>query len=347
MKFTLLQDWIQEANMVGAATLTLGSRINVELPTDAPIESIGIRVRCTTSATMATANPDGLGNILKNVTLQTFGPEGPTPVVQCSGPGLLELQAQEGPAFDEATDTHLGTNSNAAKEIWYWIHFPDPRLADLISPAYLLPAHLHTKAPLLTLEFASQADMDVNATPTFALTASTLQVELLVNRRFVNVRDFRYLRSDIQERTYNWATSGTYNEQRIYLDPPGWAAGVLFRCYTSASARGNPSANLLSWRFLNNGVQERRARLEHLKALNDTSRLDVAAVTFAGSYYWDFVSDRACGSDVFELGSVADLNIPEQSGRKAFFVGDITGGAGVAIKTVTRRFLDLPGSKAA
>lgn len=338
MVFQKRTNWIQNPDMATSAGLGLGSSVKVALDRTFPIESIFIRVRFTVTTGMATANADSLQNILNNVDLQISDGVKTRSVVKTSGPALLEYAAQVYGNLDRTTLTNINTNTTGAKEITYPLFCAHPQLVDPLGSMLLLPVTRYPNDPVLSLQFSTQAQMDVHATPTFALTASTLQVELIVNRRQVSVLKFPFVDWDLVESTYPYAAS--QNETRIELLTPGSYTGQLYRGYTSSSARGDITAGSgeNSWRIESLGVNFRRFKMSHLQIENDLSRVpnNSTVPNFTASYYNDFLTDKS-GTDASELGSVLDANVPVSSGARIYLIGDVTGGTNVQLKVLNHR----------
>lgn len=338
MLFPKRQDFI--APVTGIA---LGTTRTQELTREFMIESILIKLSFTQTAVMATANPDKLQNVLKRVTLNVAdGARTRTPV-DMSGPALLELARQWMGQMDRSTAAAVNTNTNAAYVLYYPIFFSHPQLLDPIGSSLLLPVTRFNSNPVLTMYFATQADMDTNGTPTFAIAAG-ITVEVIVNRRQVNIKDWPTFDTELTEYSVNYASTG--NAQRYELQTPGSYSGILMRGYTSTTARGDISSANGEWKVDLLGTNIRRFKLPQLEAENDMSTgVNTGSQLFTGSYYLDFLSDKT-GEGVNDLGSVLDTNVLVASGARAGITGDITGGAGVQMKYCTHRiFGDLSALK--
>lgn len=335
MIFQKKVDYLSGADQTG---LALGQTVKIPIDRTFPIESIFVIVNFTTSGVMATDNPDGLANIVNNLTLSVNDGIRQRNPVNVSGAGLLEFVAQKQINLDRQTLTALPADANASYQITYPIYCSDPQINDPVGSFFLLPVLKYPNDPVLEVRFSTQAQMDVHATPTFAVSA--LAFTVVVNRRIVNVTDFPYIDWDLTEMEQLFPASGT--EQRIEIPAPGSYTGQLYRGYTSTSARGDISDATGAWRIESLGVVQRRFKFSHLQVENDQSRVVAAGSTvFNASYYNDFLTDKS-GQTAGELGSVLDANIPQNSGARIYLIGGVTGGAGVKLKIVSHRiFGDL------
>jgi len=315
--------------------LALGQTIRFELTREFHIEALYLMVVATPSAAMATANADALQAIVNRVQVQVSDGAQNRNVVDVSGPALLELALQWQGGLDRDTATNLGTNpSSGAKTLVYPIWFAHPQLADPVGSVLLLPAPRFNSNPVVTVTFATQAQMDTNATPTFAVSALTAR--LVIIRRQVNRPKFPIFNTELAELEVSYATTG--NAQLYELQIPGSYTGILLRDYTSATARGSIMTTGGENRLQLLGTVIRRWDNRDLALENDTSlRLYPATWNnISGSFYLDFLTDKV-GEVSGDLGSVLDANILQASGSRLQLLQDITGGANVKRKYVTHR----------
>lgn len=320
----------------------LGSTVTFELTREFPIEAIFIQCAYTPTAVMATANADSQQNILQRVQLTVADGARTRNIVDVSGAGLLEYAKQIMPSLDRSTIAGVGVNDTAAKSLTYPIFFGHPQLMDPTGSVLMLPAPRFSSNPILTLQFSTQAQMDVNVAPTYAVAAG-ISVRLIIVRRQVTMQGFPFFDTELAEIATSYASSG--NSQLYELQIPGSYTGILFRCYTSTSARGDttPAGGQHLLQLL--GTVIRRFQFPDLQIMNDFSTSGGTLPVFNGSYYLDFLSDKA-GVTSGELGSVLNANIPVASGARIQLLDDVTGGTGVQIKRVTHRiFGDLSSLK--
>lgn len=315
--------------------LALGSVIRFELTREFHIEALYLVVNMTQSAAMATDVADYPQAIVNRVQVQISDGNQNRNVVDASGPALLELANQWIGGLDRDTASWVNTaDASNAKKLVYPIFFTHPQLSDPIGSVMLLPAPRLNTNPVVTVTFASQAQMDSNATPTFAVSA--LSAYLIIIRRQVNRPKFPIFNTEIAELEAAYATTG--NAQLYELQIPGSYTGIMLRDYTSLAVRASIQTANGENRLQILGTVLRRFRVEDLQTENDYSvRLYPATyINFAGTYYLDFLSDKN-GEVAGDLGSVLDANILQASGSRIQMLQDITGGANVKRKFVTHR----------
>lgn len=332
MLFPLRQDFSDTQS-----SLALGSSITFDITREFHIDHMFLQVSVTPSAAMATANPDSLQAIVKRVVLTVADGARTRNVIDMSGPALLEYYQNINGQLDYVTNTNIQTNpSSGAKVLYYPIPFALPNLDDPVASMLLLPTPRFNANPQLRVDIASQADMDVNATPTFAVSA--LSMRLIILRRAVLLKSWPTYDCELLETQQAYASSGRFAYE---LQSPGSYTGILLRCYTSTTARGNVMTANGNFALELLGTQIRRFALLDNEMLNYLSKTPSAPATgltavFAGSYFMDFLSDKN-GAQAGEMGSVLDANLPVTTGARLRLNQDITGGAGVQIKYVSHR----------
>jgi hypothetical protein len=314
--------------------LALGQTVRFEITREFHVEAIYIVVAATVSAVMATANADALQAIVNLVQVQVSDGAQNRNVVDVSGPALLELANQWIGGLDRNTASFIGNNTTGAKTLVYPVFFAHPQLSDPVGSVLLLPAPRFNSNPVVSVTFATQVQMDTNATPTFAVSA--LSAYCIIVRRQVNRPKFPVFNTELAELEVSYASTG--NAQLYELQIPGSYTGILFRDYTSATARGSIQTAAGENRLQLLGTVLRRYRVEDLQTENDYSvRLYPATWSqFSGSFYLDFLSDKN-GEVAGDLGSVLDANILQASGSRLQLLQDITGGTNVKRKYVTHR----------
>jgi hypothetical protein len=320
----------ERINPPSLSAITLGQTVRVPISREFPVEMMAIRVSVTVSGVMATANADAILNILKRVVFRVSDGSDTRNVVDCSGAGLLEFHGQVMPRLDRQTIAAIGGNSATTYVITYPIWAAHPQIQDPRGSFFLLPMNRYNSDPILELSFANQAEMDINGVPTFAISA--MSAELLIDRRDVLVANWPTVNWDLVELETNFPSSG---RQSIELPIPGNFTGILLRSYTTAAARGDITSAGGQWQLQQSNVVFRQFTFPFVQVENDWSR-SPGATDFAGSYYLDFLTDKA-GQGAGELGSLLNGNIPVNSGTKILLVGDITGGAAVKLKQVYHR----------
>lgn len=325
----------------------LGSSVRFELTREFHIEALYIRLTLTPTAVMATANADGIYNLLKRVTLKVSDGARTRSVVDATGRGLIEFARQITGGSAGGYDYTVASNGTSAITLVYPIFFAHPQVADPIGSAFLLPAPRFNNNPELLLQFASQADMDVNGAPTFAVAAG-ITAQVIVVRREVNDPSFTTYDTELSEISYPFTSSGT--NQLTELQVPGSYTGMLMRCFTSTSALGDISTSGGEFKLQALGNVLRRFQLAHIIEENDLSKFrpfsasaaSAASVTYqtSGIYFLDFLTDRV-GESVAELGSVLDTNYLMATGARLQLIGDIDGGSNKKINILSHRIFGV------
>jgi len=336
MLFQKKADWIQNSDMVDVA---LGTTVRIPIDRTYPIESMYLKLDFTVTGDAATNNPDAIQAIVQSLVLSVNDGFRQRNVVNISGPGLLEYNYNVIGNLDRLTLAGVDDIAAQAYTLTFPIFCAHPQISDPIGSFLLLPVIKYPNDPVLEVRLATQAQMDVNATPTFAVSAG-VDMELIINRRIVNVTDFPYVDWELTELEQLFPATG--DNQRVEVPAPGSYTGQLYRGYTSASARGDITAAGGHWRIESLGVVLRRWKMDHLLVQNDNSKVVTqTAARFRYSWFNDFLTDKS-GIDAGELGSVLDANIPQNSGARIYLVGNVTGGTAVKLKIVNHRvFGDL------
>ena len=214
--------------------IALGATTRFEMTREFHIEALFLEVNITPTAAMATANADAFQNIVQRVTVQTSDGAQNRNVIDCSGPALLEIAQQWVGRLPRATSAAIGTNPAAGTiQLVYPIFFAHPQISDPIGSVLLLPAPRLNTNPIVTVQFSSQAQMDLNGAPTFA---ATMSARLRIIRRQVTRPNFPTFNAELVELQQNYAVTGT--NQLYELQIPGSYTGIMFRDYTAAATRG-------------------------------------------------------------------------------------------------------------
>lgn len=324
------------------SSLSLGQTVRFELTREFHIEAIMLKVDVTVSGVSATPSADKILDLIKRVKLTcSDGSRTRTPI-DASGVALIELAKQWQGGLDRRTTLAIGGNSATTYNITIPIYFAHPQVTDPLGSVLLLPAPRFNNNPVLEVQIASQADMDTNAVPTFAVSALTARC--VVIRRQVSKTNWPTFDTELVELEQAYPTTG--NNQLYELQIPGSYTGILLRSYTSATARGDVMVANGEFKLQILGTVLRRFRLLDLQDENDASKFNpTAAQDFVGSYYLDFLTDKS-GSEVSDFGSVLDANVLAASGARVQLLQDITGGAGVKVKYLSHRiFGDLSKTK--
>jgi hypothetical protein len=317
------------------SSLTLGSTIQFSITREFHVEGIDIVVVATPSAAAATAQADALQGIVSRVQLQISDGARTRNVVDVTGTGLMDYAREVMGGLDRDSATNYGTNpSSGAKTLVYPIYCSHPQLDDPVGSTFLLPFPRYNANPVLSVTFATQAAMDSNATPTFAVSALTCYI--VVKRRQVNKANWPTLDWELAEISQSYPTTG--NSQLYELQIPGSYTGILLRDYSSLTSHATIETSGGENKLQLLGTVIRRFKVLDLQQENDRS-VELYPATWnntTGVYYMDFISDKS-GESSPDLGSVLDANILAASGARLQLLQDITGGTNVKRNYLTHR----------
>jgi len=294
-------NFFQPANFNLASAGILGTTQKVTLDRTWPIEEILLIVHGTLAATALTKAAsttttnllDGIAGIVKRVNLSVNDPIAgkPRTVVDFSGAGLLEYCQFAGLNLDAGTleavrtqNTSLGIPASSNVRITYRIPLVHPLIADPLRTRMLLPVHLYQQDPVLTVDFASNAngtELGAGAGSIF----TTCVAELVLIRRNITaaldaqiLKTGGYIEQDLLENPFNFGT-GVSGEQRVPLNLPGYYTNVLLRQYLGGTALSRAEIDQTStigsesrWRLETGGSVIREWRWKHLRVINDWSR---------------------------------------------------------------------------
>lgn len=325
MIFPLISDLIIKPEQ---SALALGKTIKIPITREFALDSIGIRIFGTVTTAAATMNADGIFALLKRVTLTV---NGKNYVNGVSGAALVEHTANF-QGLDDQTIAVIGNNSTGAKEFTAWLWLGHPQIKDPIRPL-MMPRPINEDATL-EIVLGNQADIDTNATATYAATGG-FTIEIMLQRRPVDLAllGHPHIEHELNEYDQPWAASG--NRQFFELPALGAYTGVMLRNYTSVSARGDISSasGVQSLELANTIIRKNYPR--HVAIVNELSKGSGAAGKFLFSYFYDFLADT--DEDVIELSSLLDANPSATQGSRFRIFQDVTGGTGVRTKFLTHR----------
>lgn len=321
---------------VPAQTAALGASLTFTLPRDLALEAIVLEVDYTVGTVAATVAPDGQLNLIKKVTF-TGAESGADQrdLISASGAGLIKRAANLVGSLDRDTLAVIGNNTTGAKKQIIYID-PRPNVDDPEKSLFLVPMGLFTNDPTLTVDIASQADLDTNASKTFALTG-TVSVRVLLLRRFVDIANWRFMKWEIKE---NDITCADAVDPRIFnLPTPGAIPYLQGQMFSSATAIADITNNRpIQVRQLGTTIRSRR--LSQAQGLGDFSRnhsQGATATNFTGLFVFDFLGDMP-GATPGDFGSVLNTNELSQAGVQPTLEFNVqTGGAGCRLRLLYDR----------
>lgn len=330
--------------------IALGGNTSFQITRDFFLDSIILEISGTITATAATVNADGLIGLVKNLQLAIADGSSNRNQTSVSGVSAVQKGFLMTGAIDQSTlNCILAANAGVATGAFlvrYPLFFKHPQLSDPIGSAFMLPLPRYNTNPVLTVQFASQADIDQNAAPTFAIAAG-VTARLIINKRQVDNIQFPVWEHEFIEQSVAYPASGV--NQLFEWQVPGSYFAFYMRSYAGAAAARawvDPSTGLTNPQFqlqlLGNTMrQSRYADLQYMNQLSTqdnwsviTSRTATAGL-FAGFAAYNFLHD-GFGLEVGEVGSALNSNVLAGSGSRVQLLQDI----GTGTNTVINYFWD-------
>lgn len=333
-----------------------------EISRSNPIEKLKLIVTFRLAVASSTVNPDGYAGIVKNIIFNRNGvgasvggsvPRGTLQVVNARGVDVLNHRCQianvDRGTFNLPAAPTVATNYTIA----YDIDLADDRLDDPLRAHTLCPVHVDTANPTLRVQFASQAELDINAAP--AVTMTLLQAELHIFRRnmptertaeIINAGGF--IEVDMVSREYANLPTGP---QRVTIESPGEYESLQLTQYNGAGAAQVKlevsDTNQRLWRIRQQNNTVREFTFPGLISVNEESKVHggVQPVFHNVTALCDFVSDQA-GVPDNNLGSLLDTNLDAQNGQQTTLEWNIASTASTPrVVLFSRRILSPVGAR--
>ena len=313
--------------------VTLGSTQRIVLPRDFAYEGFIVVVTPTVSAVAATIAPEGTFSLIKRVQLTANDGGQNRDLVNADGLSIVQRHLAYNGNIDTDTLTSFNNafSTTGAKVMRIPHFFPPNELEDPARSLFLQNFPRFNNDPILTIQIGTQADIDTNGTPTFAISACTIRVICL--KRFVTSDAWNFLKTDFitQEQAY---TINAAN-QRYNIPIPGWHFSIGMRMYSSATALGDISQTDGLFRITALNVTERTIQATDLRGVNQYSiGADVAAGANGNqralqntAYFFDYITDLT-GASVTNLDTLLNSNPYVALGTQPQVVADINGSAG-------------------
>jgi len=314
----------------------LGSQISFPITRDFFLDSIILEISGTVTTAAATAGPDGILGLVQNLTLQIADGASNRNQTQVSGPSAIQKSFTLTGAIDQATlNAHLIGMGTGTFLIRYPLFFKNPSLSDPVGSAFLLPLPRYNTNPVLTVTFGTQAQLDQNVSPTFAISAG-ISARVIFNKRQVDNIQFPTIESEFIENVVSYSASGA--GQLYEMQVPGTYFMFGLRGYTGAAAAvawADPTTTngVLLMQILGNSLRQNLFR--DLQFDNQMSSQDNWSATttrsqtnglFNGVGIYNFLHD-GFGLEVGEVGSSLNANLLAGSGSRVQLLQDIAGSA--------------------
>lgn len=321
----------------GANPFTLGGTTAIQLNRDSLLEGIRIIITGTIATAAATASIEGLPALLQSITLR--GSSSGTnyqPINSLSGPDLYELHQFRRGAVPVA-DGALGSTGFFRIEIpitfrQWWFQGTD-------SYRTCLPAFQMSDLTL-TMVAATQAQVDTNGTPTFALTSASIYVIQEESYRESVPKDFENPAIYLQElfEVTQWDVQLVTNPNFIFEIPAGGLYSyLLLRSFSAANVKQADSG---SAPFTNGSTQQIT-----LYDLAKRVKKDCSFMDLRGSNINDVVDTPIVGNACFVYGheqnQLFDTTTLNKTTANVNMNANITTATGSKVRIVRNRIFNM------
>lgn len=313
----------------------LASQIQFEITRDFFLESVYLEISGTVTAAPQTASADGILGLVKRLQLGTADGASNRNQTDVSGVSAIQRSFYSVKGMDQSTlNAYLIGPGTGTFVIRYPLYFAEPRLMDPVASAFMLPIPRYNSNPVLTVQFASQADMDVGGAPTFAIAAG-ISARLVMNKRQVDNINLATWETEFIEASMLYPS--TQPQATYQLQTPGSYFMFGIRGYTSNAAWGDVSSpnGVTTLQLLGNNM--RNSFFSDIMMENQLATQDNWSATtvrsqrnglFPALAIYDFLSDRWSG-DAMETTSALNANVLAGSGSNIQYMQDVTGGPNV------------------
>jgi hypothetical protein len=337
MLFPLRQQIL--APVLGVA---LGGAAVFNITRDFFLDSLIVEVTGVITGSAATAGPDGMLGLVRNLNLSISDGSSNRNQTNVSGVSAVQKGFLATGSIDQGTlNTQLiGMGANATQFILrYPLFFKHPQLSDPVGSAFMLPLPRYNANPTLSVQLATQAQLDQNASPTFAIAAG-VNVRVILNKRQVDNIQFPTMETEFIDTNVGYASGGAGTLYELQVPGSYFLFGI--RGYLGAvgsSAWADPTTNAgtinagnVILQLLGNTL--RTSRFSDMAYLNQLATQDnwSAVATrnqqfglFVGLAAYNFLHD-GFGLEVGEVGSSLNSNVLAGSGSRVQLLIDLTGG---------------------
>lgn len=215
-------------------TGALGATLRFPLPRDFPREGFIIKLNAVVATTAATLAAERAAGLINRVRLTANDGGQQRVLVDCDGLAILERAIGYGQLLDNDTAVAIGgTLAAATYNISFPLYFAPPVLGTPVKDAFLQNFPRFNSDPVLEIVLATQAQIDTNATPTFALTGS-ITVTVIELKRQVAIPNWTFWNTEFMQQEVAFAS--TVTDYRYQIPVPGYHLMTLMRPYSSVSA---------------------------------------------------------------------------------------------------------------
>lgn len=224
----------QIIDQLPSQTAALGGLLRFPLPRDWPREGFIIKLNAVVATTAATLAADRAAALIQRVRLTANDGGQQRTLVDCDGAAILERSIGYGAVLDNDTAVAIGgTLAAATYNISFPFMFGPTCLGTPTRDMFLQAFPRFNSDPVLEIQLATQAQIDVHATPTFALTGS-FTVTVTELKREVAIPNWRFLNTEFTQQEVTFPA--TVTDYRYQIPIPGYHMMTLLRPYSSTSA---------------------------------------------------------------------------------------------------------------
>lgn len=316
--------------------IVLGQVVRFVIPRDFALEGFIIVARPTVSGVAATIAPEGAYSLFKRVKLTGNDGGQNRDLVNASGLSVIQRHLNYNQNLDSDSLTTVSNAYGSATQKTIRLHhfFSPGEIEDPARSLFLANMPRFNNDPYLEITIGSQADIDTNGTPTFAISA--MEVRVILFKRYVTSANWMFLKTDFIDAEAPFTQNAANQIYRLPI--PGWHFGIGMRPYSSATALGDISQANGLFRVQALNVVERTIQTTDLVAINQISTpSDMSAAAngtqralLGTSQWFDYCTDLT-GASVTNLDTLLNSNPYVALGNGPLVVGDISGGAGKKI----------------
>lgn len=318
-------------------TASLGQTVRFQLPRDFPREGFILKANVVVATGAATLAAERCFSLFKRIRLTANDGGQQRVLVDADSLAVMERSANYGLSVDSDTAVALISSTFAAATYTISIpfYYAPTILGTPTRDLFLQNFPRFNNDPVLEIQVGSQADVDVHATPTFALTSLSLSVVEL--KREVSIPNWQFLNTEFV--TAQVAFPATVVDYRYQIPVPGYHTFVGMRPYASASSIAE-SIYTNPFRFQVLNTLQANIAAADLRRINERSILCNTSATAANTVcnslllstrnFIDFLSTTT-EEGIQNLDTLLNTNPFTQLGTGPEYRLDITGGAAVKI----------------
>lgn len=281
--------------------IALGEVVRIPLVRDFPREGLIVRVTGVTTGSSATAPTLSAYELIKRIRLLVNDGGTQRSICDVWGPALVIRHLHNNQSLPIGENATLSTGTpNIA--VTFPLFFPPSVLNSPTREMFLQNFVRFNADPQLEITFATQADVDLNATPTFAASAG-FTVNVTDIKREVSVPNWNFLQTELI--TNEQAYTANIAQTRYELPVPGFHYYTGIVSFASRGVLGDiTDGNPVRLDVLNTSLRNvTLANLARINAMGNTTQQTTLAALAANIGFFDFLTDQT-GSDVVTLDTL-------------------------------------------